>query len=81
MMEIPSSYRVHIWYEKTRMAGLQCGEGRMMIDSRLGTMHQRDRHTDSHVAIANAVLTHCVKRQKSITTKIKVPVLFGLLVI
>jgi len=29
----PSSYRVHIWYGKTRMAGLQSGEGRMMIDS------------------------------------------------
>jgi len=28
---IPSSYRVHIWYEKTRMAGLQSGEGHMMI--------------------------------------------------
>jgi len=31
--EIPSSYRIHIWYKKTRMAGLQSGEGRMMIDS------------------------------------------------
>jgi len=30
---IPSSYRVHIWCKKTRMAGLQSGEGRMMIDS------------------------------------------------
>jgi len=28
-----SSYRVHIWYGKTRMTGLQSGEGRMMIDS------------------------------------------------
>jgi len=26
-------YQFHIWYEKTRMAGLQSGEGRMMIDS------------------------------------------------
>jgi len=33
MRGIPSSYRVHIWYEKTRMAGLQSGEGRIMIDS------------------------------------------------
>jgi len=29
----PSSHRVHIWYGKTRMAGLQSAEGRMMIDS------------------------------------------------
>jgi len=35
MMEIPLSYRVHIefGYGKTRMAGLQPGEGRVMIDS------------------------------------------------
>jgi len=26
------SYRVHVWYGKTRTAGLQSGEGRMMID-------------------------------------------------
>jgi len=30
---IPSSYRVHMWYRKTRTARLQSGEGRMMIDS------------------------------------------------
>jgi len=30
---ILSSYRVHIWYGKTRMAGLQSGKGRMMIDA------------------------------------------------
>jgi len=32
--------------------------------SRLGTRHQRDTLTDSHVAIANAAPTHCVVRQK-----------------
>jgi len=49
--EILSRYRVHIWYGKTRMAGLQSGEGRMMIDSVvMGTTHQRDTHTDSHTA-------------------------------
>jgi len=32
--------------------------------SRLGTLHQRDRHTDSHVAIANAAPTYCVGQQK-----------------
>jgi len=31
---------------------------------RLGTTHQRDRYTDSHVPTANATPTHCVKRQK-----------------
>jgi len=30
---VPLSYQVHIWYRKTRMAGLRPGEGRMMIDS------------------------------------------------
>jgi len=33
MIGFPSSYRVHIWYGKTRMAGLQSGEGCKMIDS------------------------------------------------
>jgi len=57
LREIPSSYRVYIWYGKTRMAGLQSREGCMMIDSRcLGTIHQRDRHTysvtDTHTAMS-----------------------------
>jgi len=30
------SYPVHIWHGKTRMAGLQSGEGRMIIDSAIG---------------------------------------------
>jgi len=33
MPSIFSSYRVHIWHGKTRMAGLQSGIGRMMINS------------------------------------------------
>jgi len=33
MRGIPSSYLVHIWWGKTRMAGLRSGEGRLMIDS------------------------------------------------
>jgi len=33
MRGISSRYQVHIWCGKTRMAGLQSGEGRMMIDS------------------------------------------------
>jgi len=33
MTGITTSYRVHIWYGKTRMAGLQSGEDSMMIDS------------------------------------------------
>jgi len=48
------------------MAGLQSGEGRMMIDSVLWVQYINvtDTHTDSHVAIANAAPTHCVRRQK-----------------
>jgi len=38
--------------------------GRMMIDSIVWA--QRDRHTDSHVAIANAAPAHCVGRRKSL---------------
>jgi len=49
------------------MSGLQSGEGRMMIDSVVWAQHINvtDTQTDSHVAIANAVLTHCVERQKT----------------
>jgi len=36
---IPWSYRVHIWCGKARMAGLQSGEGRMMIDSVVWAQH------------------------------------------
>jgi len=69
---VPSCYRVHIWYEETRMAGLQSGEGRMMIDSVVLTQYinvtdkHTDKHTDSHVALANAAPSHCVGRQKLI---------------
>jgi len=31
--------------------------------SRLDTIHQRDRHTDSHVAMVTAAPTHCVGQQ------------------
>jgi len=43
---IPSSYRVRIWYGKTRMTGLQSGEGRMMTDSVVWT--QYINVTDTH---------------------------------
>jgi len=45
--KIPSSYRIHILYGKTRMAGIQSGEGRMMIDSvvGLGTIKASTRQT------------------------------------
>jgi len=33
VMGIPSRYRVHIYCGKTRVAGLQSGEGSMLIDS------------------------------------------------
>jgi len=49
------------------MAGLQSGEGRLMIDSVVWAQYINvtDRHTDSHVAIPTAVPTHCVGLQKS----------------
>jgi len=66
MREIPSSYRVHIWCEKTRMAGLQSGEGRIWLTQSFGhntSTWQTHRETDSHVTIANAMPMHCVGRQ------------------
>jgi len=45
---IPASYRVRIWYGNTRMAGLQSGEGRMVINS----------------VVAIATLTHRVGQEK-----------------
>jgi len=45
IMGILSSYRVHIWYGKTRN-GLQCGEGRMMIDFWAQYIYVTDRQTD-----------------------------------
>jgi len=44
------------------MAGLQSGEGCMMIDSVVWA--QYINVTDSHDAIASAVPMHCVRRQK-----------------
>jgi len=62
MRGILSSYRVHIRCGKARTAGLQSGEGRMMIDSVVWAQHINvtDTHTDSHVAVANAVPMQCV---------------------
>jgi len=47
---------------KTRMTELQSGEGRTTIDSVVWAQYINvtDRHTDSHVAIANAAPTHGV---------------------
>jgi len=52
---MPSSCRGHIWLSYN-----------LVIDglSRLGTIHQRGRHTDRHVAVANAAPTHCDWQQK-----------------
>jgi len=67
MRGIPRAYRVHIWYGKTRTAGLQSGEGPMMIDSVVWAQYINvtewhtainvTRHRDSHIAIANAAPT------------------------
>jgi len=58
------------------MAGLQSGKGRMMIDSVIWAQYinvtHTHTHTDSHVAIANAALTHCVGRQKSVKSKLSI---------
>jgi len=46
--------------KRTRMAGLQSGKGRTMIDSVVWAQYINvtDKHTDSHVAISNVVPTH-----------------------
>jgi len=62
---VGSSYRVCIWCGKTRTAGLQSGEGRMIIDSVVWAQYVNvtDKLTDGHVAIANSAQMHCVVRQ------------------
>jgi len=60
----PSSYRVHIWCGKTRMAGLRSCKSRMMTGPVVWV--QYINMTNSHTAIANAVPTlwHSVVWQK-----------------
>jgi len=57
MRKVSSSYRVHIWYGKTRMAGLQSGEARTLHGDRLRVVWthntsawQTDRQTDAQTA-------------------------------
>jgi len=54
---------------KTRMAGLQSGEGRVIIDSVVWAQYINvtDIHTHSHVTTAIASLTHCVRAAKTET--------------
>jgi len=70
MMGIPSSYRVHIWYGKTRLTELQSGAGRMIIDSVVSAQYINvsDRQTDSPVAIAVAALTQYASGGKNLQT-------------
>jgi len=65
---IPSSYRVHIWSEKTRMAGLQSGESRMMIAVWAQYINVTDTRTDTqtHLHVANVVPMYCVEWLKSV---------------
>jgi len=64
MTEIPSSYRVHTWCRKTRMAELQSSELWKSLVTWWSTQSfghntstwQTDRQTDSHVAVAIAAL-------------------------
>jgi len=60
---VVTCYRTHIWHGKTRMAGLQSGEGRTMINSVIWAQYINvtDTHTDSHVTTATATLTRCVR--------------------
>jgi len=63
---IPSSYRVHIWYGKTRTAGLQSGESRMMIDSVAWIQHISVTDMQfSCVAIPKATPTHWRRAAKT----------------
>jgi len=53
------------------MAGLQSGKDRMMIDSVVWAQYINvtDRHTDSHVATANAELTQYASGGKIVENK------------
>jgi len=75
MREISSSYRVHIWYVKTRMAGLQSREGRTMIDSVVWA--QYINVTDTQTA-TSPQQTHCVGRQKRTRDITSTQIQFGL---
>jgi len=50
---IPSSYPVHIWCGKTRMAGLQSREGCMMIDSIVWAQYINDSRIDRQLRRAS----------------------------
>jgi len=58
------SYRVHIWYGKTRMAGLQSDEGRMIIDSVIWAQHIIMTDAQSAMSPQQMPCPHCVGRQK-----------------
>jgi len=62
MREIPSSCRVHIWYGKIRMAGLQSVEGRMMINSVVWA--QYINVTDAHSKCCANALCQLVQTTK-----------------
>jgi len=51
------------------MAGLQSGEGRMMIDLVVWAQYINvtDTETDSHVATANAAPTHSIGRHENLS--------------
>jgi len=62
-LELFGSYLVRVNWNG--WARLQSGEGRMVIDLIVWTQYINvTANTDSHVATANAALTHCVGRQK-----------------
>jgi len=61
---IPSSYRVHSWYRKTRMAGLKCREGHVMIDSVVWVQYinMTDRQTATSPYKCRPDAVHLVSR-------------------
>jgi len=70
MRGIHSSYPVHIWYGKTRMAGLQSGGSRLIIDSVVWAQHinETDTHTDRQPHRHNKCCTNALHRAAKIIT-------------
>jgi len=77
MKEIPSSYRVRIWYGKTRIAGLQFREGRTMIDSVVWAQYINvsDTQTDRQTILQPR--RHSNSRPNALSVRPPVPTFLG----
>jgi len=60
---ILSSYRAHSWYGKTRMAGLQSGEGHMIIDSVVWAQYTNMSDTPTHRQLRHHSNSHPAKTE------------------